>query len=324
MLRYIGRRLLESIPVMLVIITGTFFMQRFVPGGPFTQEKAVTPEVQRNLDAYYHLDDPLWKQYRDYVVGLLPKAFHPGALAAGPDLKAAFGIDFGPSFRYPNRTVNEIIADKLPVSLELGLWSLLIALAIGLPLGVLAALRRNTWLDYLASSVSMVGICVPTFVLGPLLVLFFAIRLGWFNASGWDTPADRVLPSLTLGMVYAAYVGRLTRGGMLEVLQQDYIRTARAKGASELRVIFRHALRGGILPVVSFLGPAVAGILSGSFVIETIFQVPGLGREFVTSAFNRDYTLVLGTVVLYAGLIVLMNLIVDVAQVALNPKLSVD
>ncbi len=322
MFRFIGKRLLEAIPVMFIIITGTFFMQRFVPGGPFTQEKAVTPEVQRNLDAYYHLDDPLWKQYRDYLIGLTPKRFHPGELLNGLDLKAAFGVDFGPSFRYSNRTVNEIIADKLPVSLELGFWSLLIATVIGMPLGIVAALRRNSWLDYLASSVTMIGICVPTFVLGPLLVLFFGIRLGWFHASGWNDPSDRVLPCLTLGLVYAAYIGRLTRGGMLEVLQQDYIRTARAKGATELRVIFRHALRGGILPVVSFLGPAVANILTGSFVIETIFQIPGLGREFVTSAFNRDYTLVLGTVILYAGLIVFMNLLVDVAQVALNPKLK--
>ena len=322
MLRFISRRLLESVPVMLIIITGTFFMQRFVPGGPFTAEKAVTPEVQRNLEAYYHLDDPLWKQYRDYLWDLTPKRFHPLALADGLDLKAAFGIDFRPSFKYPNRTVNEIIADKLPVSLELGGWSLAVALVFGLSLGILAAIRRNTWIDYVCSSAAMVGICVPTFVLGPLLVLFFAIHLGWFNASGWYGPVDRVLPCLTLGSVYAAYIARLTRGGLLEVLSLDYIRTARAKGASETRVIFKHALRGGLLPVVSFLGPAVAGILTGSFVIETIFQIPGLGREFVNSAFNRDYTLVLGTVILYAALIVLCNLAVDVVQVWLNPKLK--
>jgi oligopeptide transport system permease protein len=322
MLRYILRRLLEAIPVMLVIITGTFFMQRFVPGGPFTAEKAVTPEVQRNLEAYYHLNDPLWKQYVDYLWDLTPKRFHPLALADGLDLKEAFGIDFRPSFKYPNRTVNEIIADKLPVSLELGMLSLGVALVIGLPLGVLAAVRRNSWIDYVCSSVAMTGICVPTFVLGPILVLGLAIHLGWFNASGWYSPIDRVLPSLTLGSVYAAYIARLTRGGFLEVLSQDFIRTARAKGASETRVIFRHALRGGLLPVVSFLGPAVAGILTGSFVIETIFQIPGLGREFVNSAFNRDYTLILGTVILYAGFIIVLNLVVDVVQVWMNPKLK--
>ncbi len=322
MLRYVLRRLLEAIPVMLVIITGTFFMQRFVPGGPFTAEKAVTPEVQRNLEAYYHLNDPLWKQYVDYLWDLTPKRFHPLALTDGLDLKEAFGIDFRPSFKYPNRTVNEIIADKLPVSLELGMISLGVALVIGLPLGILAAVRRNSWIDYICSSVAMTGICVPTFVLGPVLVLGFAIHLGWFNASGWYGPIDRVLPSLTLGSVYAAYIARLTRGGFLEVLNQDFIRTARAKGASESRVIFRHALRGGLLPVVSFLGPAVAGILTGSFVIETIFQIPGLGREFVNSAFNRDYTLILGTVILYAGFIIVLNLVVDVVQVWMNPKLK--
>jgi oligopeptide transport system permease protein len=303
MLRFIARRLLETIPVLLIIITATFFMIRFVPGGPFTAEKAVTPEILRNLEAHYGLNKPLYRQYLDYL----------GSLLHG---------DLGPSFKYPNRTVNEIIGDKLPVSLELGFISLAVALAFGLTLGVLAAIKRNTWIDYVCSSAAMIGICVPTFVLGPLLVLTFAIHFGWFNASGWYTPIDRVLPCLTLGCVYAAYIARLTRGGMLEVLNQDYIRTARAKGASEARVIFRHALRGGLLPVVSFLGPAIAGILTGSFVIETIFQIPGLGREFVNSAFNRDYTLVLGTVILYATLIIGLNLVVDVVQVWLNPKLK--
>ena len=303
MLRFVLRRLLEMIPVLWVIVTATFFMIRFVPGGPFTAEKAVTPEVLRNLEAHYGLDKPLYRQYLDYLGNLLQG-------------------DLGPSFKYANRTVNEIIADKLPTSLELGLLALAVALTVGLTLGVLAAIRRNTWLDYLCSSVAITGISVQTFVLGPLLVLFFAIYLGWFNASGWYGPADRVLPAATLGCVYAAYVARLTRGGMLEVLGQDFIRTARAKGASETRVVFRHALRGGLLPVVSFLGPAIAGILTGSFVIETIFQIPGLGREFVNSAFNRDYTLVLGTVILYATLIIVLNLVVDVVQVWLNPKLK--
>ncbi len=303
MLRFVLRRLLQTIPVMLCIITATFFMVRFVPGGPFTAEKAIPPEILRNLEAHYGLDQPLWKQYAIYL----------GSLARG---------DLGPSFKYTNRTVNEIIGEKLPVSLELGAWALLIALLIGVPLGILAAVRRNTWLDYVCSAVGMIGICVPTFVLGPLLALAFGIYLQWLNVSGWYGPADRILPAATLGFVYAAYLMRLTRGGMLEVLSQDFIRTARAKGASELRIIFKHALRGGLLPVVSFLGPAIAGILTGSFVIETIFQIPGLGREFVNSAFNRDYTLVLGTVILYAGLIVVMNLVVDVVQVWLNPRLK--
>lgn len=330
MLRFILRRFLQTIPVLLVIVTATFFMLRLVPGGPFTSEKAVSPEVMRNLEAHYGLDKPILAQYGSYLLDIAPKRLAPWRLFADADrngradfdLKAAFGVDLGPSFKYPNRTVNEIIADKLPASLELGLWALLVALGVGVTLGVVAAMRKNTAVDYAASTFAMVGICVPTFVMGPLLVLLFALHLRWFNASGWYFAADRVLPAATLGLVYAAYIARLTRGGMLDVLSQDYIRTARAKGASEARVVFRHALRGGLAPVVSYLGPAAAGVISGSFVIETIFQIPGLGREFVNSAFNRDYTLVSGTVLLYAALIVGFNLLVDVAQVWLNPRLK--
>jgi oligopeptide transport system permease protein len=302
MLRFVARRLLQLVPVLFVIVSASFFMLRAAPGGPFTAEKAVSPEVLRNLEAHYGFDQPLWKQYLTYL----------GHLLHG---------DLGPSFKYSNRTVNEIIASELPTSLELGGLALGVALLLGLPLGVLAAVRRNTWVDYLCSAAGLGGICVPTFVLGPLLALFFGIYLHWFNVSGWDYPGDRVLPSLTLGFVYSAYIMRLTRGGMLEVLNLDYIRTARAKGASEARIVFRHALRGGLLPVVSFLGPAIAGILTGSFIIETVFQIPGLGREFVTSAANRDSTLAVGLVILYATFIVVMNLVVDVVQVWLNPKL---
>jgi oligopeptide transport system permease protein len=305
MLRFITSRFLQSLLALFLVISATFFMVRFVPGGPFTAEKAVTPEILRNLEAHYGLDKPLWRQYLDYL----------GSLAQG---------DLGPSFKYPNRTVNEILFDKLPVSAELGLLSLGVALVLGITLGTIAAVRRNTWADYLASSFGMVGISVPTFVVGPLLVLLAAIHLGWFNASGWYSPMDRVLPALVLGIAYAAPISRLTRGGMLEVLHQDFIRTARAKGASEFRVVTRHALRGGLLPVVSYLGPAVAGILTGSFVIETIFQIPGIGREFVNSAFNRDYTLVLGTVILYAVLIMALNLVVDVVQAWMNPKVRLE
>jgi oligopeptide transport system permease protein len=305
MFRFITSRFLQSAFALFLVISATFFMVRFVPGGPFTAEKAVTPEILRNLEAHYGLNRPLWRQYADYL----------SHLARG---------DLGPSFKYPNRTVNEIIADKLPVSAELGFESLAIALAVGISLGTLAAIRRNTWIDYVASTFGMAGISIPTFVVGPLLVLGLAIHVGWFNASGWYTPADRVLPALVLGLAYAAPISRLTRGGMLEVLHQDFIRTARAKGASELRVVTHHALRGGLLPVVSYLGPAIAGILTGSFVIETIFQIPGIGREFVNSAFNRDYTLVLGTVILYAVLIMSLNLVADVVQAWMNPKVRLE
>ncbi len=305
MIRFITRRLLQAIPVLFVIITATFFMVRFVPGGPFTSEKAIPPEILRNLEAHFGLDQPLWRQYVNYL----------GRIVHG---------DLGPSFKYANRSVNEIIADKLPVSLELGGWALMVALALGLPLGIIAAVKKNTVIDYLCSTVGMIGICVPTFVLGPLLALSLGIYLNWFNVSGWYGPTDRILPGVTLGFVYAAYIMRLTRGGMLEILNQDYIRTARAKGASELRIVLRHALRGGLLPVVAFLGPAVAGILTGSFVIETIFQIPGLGREFVNSAFSRDFTVVLGTVILYAALIISLNLVADIVQMWLNPRMKLE
>jgi oligopeptide transport system permease protein len=302
MLRFVARRLLQLIPVLFVIVTLTFFMVRFVPGGPFTAEKAVSPEILKNLNAHYGLDQPLWRQYFTYL----------GHLVQG---------DFGPSFKFTNRTVNEIIAAKLPASLELGALALGVALLVGLPLGILAAARRNTWLDYLCSATGLIGICVPTFVLGPILALVFGIYLRWFNVSGWEYADDRVLPSLTLGFVYAAYLMRLTRGGLLEVLNLDFIRTARAKGAGEARIIFRHALRGGLAPVVSFLGPAIAGILTGSFIIETIFQIPGLGREFVNSVASRDYGLITGLAVLYGTMTVICNLAADIAQGWLNPKL---
>jgi oligopeptide transport system permease protein len=327
MTRFLLSRLLQTLLALFVIVTATFFMPRLAPGGPFTSERVSTPEIEARKRAYYNLDKPLWRQYRDYMVSVLPKTLRPAALFPGDgaiDLKAGLGIDFGPSFKYPNRTVNEIIAAKLPVSLALGLPSLLIALGAGVTLGILAALRRNTWLDYLASALGMVGLAVPTFIIGPVFVLVFALALHWFNASGWYGWRDAVLPCLVLGLAYAAPIVRLTRGGMLEILNQDFIRTARAKGATETRVVLRHALRGGLLPVVAYLGPATANILTGSFVVETIFQIPGLGREFVNSALNRDYFLILGTVILYAALIMALNLAVDIAQAWMNPKVRLE
>jgi len=303
MLRFIVRRLLETIPVLFVVVTVTFFMLRLAPGGPFDSEKKLSPEVEARLNAHYGLDKPLMVQYFSYIGNLLQG-------------------DLGPTTTYANRSTNEIIGMFLPVSLELGVYSLCVALLIGITLGVIASLKPNTWSDYLPSSVAMVGICLPTFVLGPVLILFFALRLNMFDATGWDDPRDRVLPALTLGGYYAAYVARLTRGGMLEVLTQDFIRTAKAKGASGRRVLFKHAIRGGLLPVISFLGPATAGLISGSFVIETVFGIPGLGKQFVTSAFNRDYSLVMGTVLLFASFIILLNMVVDILQVWLNPKLK--
>ena len=302
MARFIWLRLLQAIPVLFVVVTATFFLVRFAPGGPFSQEKAVIPEVKRALEAQYQLDQPLLVQYGSYL----------GDLARG---------DFGPSFRYPGRSVNELIASGFPATAELGLYALLVAVVIGMAAGLMAALRPHTWRDYLPMSLAMTGICMPTLLLGPLLVLVFGIWLEWLPVSGWgDLYGDKILPSITLGAAYAAYVARLTRGGMLEVMSQDYIRTARSKGLPERVIIFKHALRGGVIPVVAFLGPAFAGLLSGSFVVETVFQIPGLGRFFVQSAFNRDYTMILGCTTFLAALIIVFNLLSDVLAAWLNPR----
>ena len=302
MLRFIAKRVLETIPVLLIVATLTFFMMKQAPGGPFDTEKATTPEIKAQLEAQYGLDKPVFQQYLDYM----------GQLLHG---------DLGPSFKYAGWSVSELLWDAFPVSLELGCYALAIALTFGIIAGVIASLRKNTASDYVPMALATLGICLPTFVTGPLLILVFGIVLGWFNTSGWDFASDRVLPSITLGLYYTAYVARLSRAGMLEVLNQDYIRTARAKGASEWRVVWRHSLRGGLLSVVSFIGPAIAGLVTGSLVVETIFGIPGLGRFFVMAGFNRDYTMVMGTVLFYAVLIIVMNLLVDIVQVWLNPKL---
>tara|TARA_B100000029_G_scaffold332777_1_gene324957 strand:+ start:3945 stop:4802 length:858 start_codon:yes stop_codon:yes gene_type:complete len=282
-------------------------MCRLAPGGPFDDDKQVTAEVREQLNKQFNLDKPLYVQFYQYLINL-------------PNLQ---------SFKYPSRTVGDIISQKFPVSAKLGFLAICIALFLGVIFGVIASLKPNSYIDYIPSSLAMIGICLPTFVMGPILILIFALKLKWLPATGWGGfdgdiffSSDMILPSLTLGLFYAAYISRLTRGGMLDILTQDYIRTAKAKGASALRVVMYHALRGGLLPVISFMGPAVAGLIAGSFVIETIFNIPGLGQDFVKSAFNRDYTLVLGVVMFYATLIIVLNLMVDILQVILNPKLK--
>ena len=276
MLSLILRRIGIAIPVLLTVVTLTFLMVHSAPGGPFDEEKAVSPEVLIKLNEKYNLDQPLSAQYFDYLSGILVG-------------------DFGPSFRYPGRSVTELISIGLPVTFELALYSILFALAVGLLAGILGALKPNTPLDYIPMSTAMIGICIPSIILGPSLILIFGIWLEWVPVSGWGyMPGDKLLPTLTLGTAYAAYCARLTRGGMLEILNQDFIRTARAKGLSETRVVVVHALRGGLTPVIAFLGPAMAGLLAGSFVVETIFGIPGLGRFYVEAAFNRDYTMILG------------------------------
>lgn len=302
MLKFILRRLLELIPVLLISITLVFFMVRLAPGGPFTSEKSFTAEAIERLNEHYGLDKPIMVQYGNYLLNLLKG-------------------DLGPSFQYPSRSVNDIIKETFPVSLELGALAMLFALFVGLLAGIVASLKPNTLQDHVPMGLAMTGICMPSFVLGPILILIFGLWLGWFNASGWELPIDRVLPVITLGSAYAAYISRLTRGSMLEILPSDYIRTARAKGLSEANVIYKHTLKNALLPVVSYLGPATAGILTGSFVVESIFNIPGMGRMFVLAAFNRDYTLILGLVVFFALLVVVFNAVVDILLGLLNPKL---
>ncbi|OFV91132.1 MAG: hypothetical protein A3H28_06855 [Acidobacteria bacterium RIFCSPLOWO2_02_FULL_61_28] len=303
MTKFILRRLAVSIPVIFLVATTTFFIMRLAPGGPFQSERAIPEEIRANLEAKFGLDQPLWVQYGRYLRNLLR-------------------FDLGPSYKYPERTVNQIIAEGFPVSLQLGLAALAFALLVGIPGGVLAAVKHGGVLDRLTMSVILVGISVPTFVLGPLLVFVFALTLYWFPPALWGAPEQLVLPAITLGLPYSVFIARLTRAEMLEVLSQDYIRTARAKGVGEFRILWRHALNGALLPVVSFLGPAVADLVTGSIVVEKIFAIPGLGRYFVESAFSRDYTTVLGTVLFYAVLLILANLVVDVAYRFLDPRIE--
>ena len=303
MFRFIVGRLAQAIPVLLIVVTATFFLVRAAPGGPFDDERVVAPEVLKNLNERYNLNDPVSRQYFKYL----------GSLLQG---------DLGPSFKFPARSVNELIASGLPITFELAIYALLVALFIGLMAGIIAALKMNTKWDYGPMAIAMLGICLPSFVLGPILVLVFGIKLEWLPVTGWGSlPGDKILPSLTLGAAYAAYIARITRGSMIEVLAQDFIRTAKAKGLSEKRIVMIHALRAAIPPVVSFLGPALAGLLAGSFVVETIFQIPGLGRFYVEAAFNRDYTMILGTTIFFSIMIVTFNLIADVLLAWLNPRL---
>lgn len=304
MLRFILRRLLEAIPVLFIVATATFFLARFAPGGPFDEERPLPPVVKAQLDAHYGLDQPLAVQYVRFL----------GNLARG---------DLGPSYKYHGWSVNELIADRIPVSLALGGGALLIALLIGIPLGCIASVKPDSWLDRLPTGIATIGICLPTFVIGPILVLIFSVWLDWFNASGWNTPSDFVLPALTLGLVYAAPVARLMRGSMLEVRTADYMKTAKAKGLSPARIYFVHGLRNALIPVVSYIAPTAAGLISGSFVVESMFNIPGLGQFFVKAAFNRDFTMIVGTVMFYAAVLVALNLLGEILLAKINPKAKI-
>ncbi|MGV6810096.1 MAG: oligopeptide ABC transporter permease OppB [bacterium] len=303
MLRYLIHRLLSALPTLFIIITLTFFLIRLAPGGPFDSEQALPADIAANLNQAYHLDEPLLLQY----------AYYLGNLLQG---------DLGPSFKYQDTPVSELIWQGLPVSLQLGAWAMLLALMLGIPMGVYAAIHKDQWLDHSLMSLALLGITLPNFVIAPLLALVFGVFLQWLPVAGWHQGhwTALILPVIALALPQVAYIARLMRSSLLDILQQPYIRTAYAKGLTPSQVVWRHAFKLAILPVVSWLGPAVAAILTGSVVIEQIFGIPGIGRYFVQGALNRDYTLVMGVVIFYGTLIIVMNLLVDLLYAWLDPR----
>lgn len=303
MLKTILSRLVQTVTVVFILVTFTFVAVRQIPGNPFASDKGTSPEEQAALEAYYGLDKPLPVQYLRYWGNILTKG------------------DFGDSLSMKGRKVSTLIAESFPISLMLGSISLVVGVSLGIPLGILAALYHNKPLDYIAMIIAMAGICVVTFVLGPIFQINIARPLDWLNVAGWSRPSDILLPAITLSFGVAAYLARLTRGGMLDVLSQDYIRTARAKGVPSLQIITKHALRPALMPAVTFLGPAFAGIITGSFVVENIFLVPGMGQHFVTGITSKDFTLVQALVLFYGLLMGLANLLSDLALIFMDPKL---
>jgi oligopeptide transport system permease protein len=301
--RFILRRLLVAVPTLFLVVVAAFFMMRAAPGSPFLGERKLTPEVEAAINAKYGLDKPLPVQFLTYVGG----ALHG---------------DFGPSMKYRDKTVADIIGESFPKSLILGASAITLALIAGVGLGIAAALRQNKGADYAATALAVLGICIPTFVTAPLLVLVFASKLGWLPIAGWGGVKNLVLPVIVLALPQVAIISRLVRAGMIEVLGSNHVRTARARGLSSGRIVVRHALQGALLPLVSYLGPAVAGLITGSLVVEQIFNLPGLGKYFVVSALQRDYTVVMGVVILYASLILLLNLVADVIYALLDPRVK--
>lgn len=300
---FILRRLLIAIPTLFIIATASFFLMRAAPGGPFDAEADLEPEVLENIRAAYDLDKPLLEQFRIYVSNALQG-------------------DFGPSLVYKDFSVTELVAIGLPVSIQLGVWAMLVALLLGGLAGIIAALRQNRFVDHAVMAMAMTGIAIPSFVVAPILALFFGLYLRLLPVAGWNDGAwqNMVLPVTALALPQVAIIARLVRGGMLEVLRSNFVRTARAKGLPETRVVLAHVLRSAMIPLVGYLGPALAGIMTGSLVIELIFNLPGVGRYFIQGALNRDYPLVMGVVVIYASLIILLNLLSDLAYAALDPR----
>ncbi len=307
MTKYIINRILGIIPTLLIIITLSFFIVRIAPGGPFATERNMPEVIKRNIEAKYHLNEPLIQQYGRYMFNVLRG-------------------DLGPSFKYKDYDVNYYIFTSLPKSIVLGLWAMAIALTFGMSAGIMAAVRQNSWVDYLSMGVAVIGISIPLFVIAPVLQLFFAMKHKWLPTSGWYTTGEGwksvILPAVSLSFAYFADIARLTRSSMLETLRSDYIRTAKAKGMKSSTIIFKHAMKGAMLPVVSYLGPAFAGIITGSIVVEQIFRVPGLGKFFVQSSFNRDYTLIVGVVIVYSVILIIMNFIVDLVYAQLDPRIT--
>ena len=305
MTRYVFRRLGGAIIILWVIITVTFALMHAIPGGPFTTEKKLPPQVKASIEAKYHLDDPVWKQYGDYLGGVITG-------------------DLGPSYKYEGRSVNDIISDAFPISAQLGLLSLMVAVVGGIAAGAISAMRPNGIVDYAVTVLSTIGISVPTFIIGAVLVYVVGFELGWFPVALWRGPSYMVLPVLTLAAQPMAFIARLTRSGLLDVYQQEYIRTARAKGLSSWTILTRHALGNAILPVITYLGPLAARLLTGSFIVETIFAIPGLGQYFVTSIYNRDYTVILGITIFYSALVVFLNILVDMIYPLIAPRVTTE
>ncbi|MBN2658235.1 MAG: oligopeptide ABC transporter permease OppB [Spirochaetales bacterium] len=307
MTKYILKRFLGMIPTLLIITTVAFIIMRIAPGGPFDRERAIPPAVQANIEAKYHLDEPLIKQYFRYLGGIIRG-------------------DFGPSYKYKDQTVTDLISNSLPHSLLLGTLALMAATFFGVLAGIIAALNQNTWLDYTAMSIAVFGVSVPAFVIGPVLMLIFAMKLKILPTSGWITGPDGwktvLMPLIALSMSYFASIARLSRSSVLEVIRSDYVRTAKAKGLSPTMIILKHVLKGAMLPVVSYLGIAYSGIITGSVVIEQIFRIPGLGRFFVQSSLNRDYTMIMGVIIVYSTVVILMNFLVDILYSFLDPRIS--
>ncbi|MGE3260303.1 MAG: ABC transporter permease [Bacteriovoracia bacterium] len=304
MAAFLLRRILTIFATLFVLATITFFLLRIVPGGPFDSDKALPPDIKANVEAKFGLDKPLAVQYFNYLSGMTR-------------------FDFGPSFKYIGRTVSEIILDTLPTSMELGIYSLVLAIALGIPLGILSAYKQNTWVDFSAMFMAVAGISLPSYFVAAILIYVFSLQLNWLPPALWEEWVHKILPTITLGTRPAALIARLTRAALLESIRSDYVRTARAKGVSESMVVLKHALRNSLIPVVTLIGPLAAYVLTGTFVIEYVFAIPGMGKYFIDAVTNRDYPLIMGVTMVYGFTLVMANLLVDIAYVVIDPRIRV-